>query len=292
MPAVRTTPRDVSIRVPKVEPYSNRYVPPTVRAKEEAKKGVGAAGEGAEVAAASASAAAVGSAVSTATEPVNNGNSATGVVGSADQSSVPAPLAAATATDAPTTATATTTTTTTTTTTAAAAVGGTTNTEEESSKDRSQRGNSPILPFLSVDREEEQTVELSKAATSSAGWNSLLVWAAANVGLNGTNPPPSGKSTDTVENTTASVPILVRPIAINNPALKTQQKVLKQRRRTKVERWKAIDGDEEDEDKGPTRVSGRNRAGGEDPAVGAGAGNAASPPPTVSHGRSIRLLRR
>ena len=33
MPAVRTTPRDVLIRVPKVEPYSNSYLPPSIRAK-------------------------------------------------------------------------------------------------------------------------------------------------------------------------------------------------------------------------------------------------------------------
>ena len=46
MPAVRTSPKDVLIRVPKVEPYSNRYVPPSVRAKEAAKKAEGSASSG------------------------------------------------------------------------------------------------------------------------------------------------------------------------------------------------------------------------------------------------------
>lgn len=111
MPAVRTRPRDVLLKVPKVEPYSNNYVAPSVRAK----------------------------------------NAATNTT-SAD---APAPSAETLNTDhAPIDASVT-----------------------QAESDRTQRENSPILPFLSVSRAETQTIDMSKAATSSAGWNSLLIWA-------------------------------------------------------------------------------------------------------------------
>lgn len=142
MPAVRTVPRDVLIRVPKVEPYSNSYVSPAARAKEEAKKLAAAAvpvtiGDGSVVVEASAP-----------------------VAATADSTN-PSTAHAATATADPASSTA----------------EATINTADADGQDRNQRGNSPTLPFLSLERPEEQTVDLSKAATSSAGWNSLLVWA-------------------------------------------------------------------------------------------------------------------
>ncbi|GAC95748.1 hypothetical protein PHSY_003324 [Pseudozyma hubeiensis SY62] len=142
MPAVRTVPRDVLIRVPKVEPYSNSYVSPAARAKEEAKKIAAAA-----VPVTSAD----GSVTVDASAPV---------AATADSTNPLAAPTAATTADA-----------------ASSTAETTTNTADADGQDRNQRGNSPTLPFLSLERPEEQTVDLSKAATSSAGWNSLLVWA-------------------------------------------------------------------------------------------------------------------
>ncbi|SNX84788.1 uncharacterized protein MEPE_03497 [Melanopsichium pennsylvanicum] len=144
MPATRTRPKDVLIRVPKVEPYSNRYVSPSVRAKEEAK----AAAEATTSALANAT-------VPTTASPVDSTtkiNPATTVVVVESNTSER------------------------TTCNKEKAEGGVIE-ESLTIKDRLERENSPTLPFLSLDREEEQTVELSKAATSSAGWNSLLIWA-------------------------------------------------------------------------------------------------------------------
>ncbi|KIS70054.1 uncharacterized protein UMAG_05128 [Mycosarcoma maydis] len=163
MPPVRTTPRDVLIRVPKVEPYSNSYVPPSARAKEEAKK-FAAAALPAKVDDSTAE-------VSTSAAP----DSAAPIVDPAavstsDKAEI-APLDTSTATvDVASDANETTVASHPTNTLAMKA-------DSDDNEDPSQRANSPTLAFLSVDRQEEQTVNLSKAATSSAGWNSLLVWA-------------------------------------------------------------------------------------------------------------------
>ncbi|SPO26197.1 uncharacterized protein UTRI_02473 [Ustilago trichophora] len=234
MPAVRTTPKDVLIRVPKVEPYSNRYLPPSVRAKEEANKAAGEA------------------AASTADSTLNT---AAAVGASIDSTATTSAAPAAPAAVA-------------------------TSTEDASNR---ERGNSPILPFLSLDRQEDQTVELSKAATSSAGWNSLLVWARRQRGAQWDestalwqvdkysreyysfcqDPATTDRSKQPGDDT-------------NDGASKKENDA------TGADKDKVTLVDE-DEDKGPTRISSRNSR--ED------AGGAASPPP-IATGRSARLLRR
>ncbi|EST08530.1 hypothetical protein PSEUBRA_001956 [Kalmanozyma brasiliensis GHG001] len=220
MPATRTTPKDVLIRVPKVEPYSNRYVPPSARAREEAKRLAAAA--------------------------VPEGSTSTLDVG----------VIATSTTDA----------------TATMPPPGTREVIEPIEQGSKERGNSPTLPFLSIDREEERTVELSKAATSSAGWNSLLVWARRQRGAQwdestalwqvdrgskeyysfGENPATTRRGDKQKETTTTTATTATAPVVV-----------------------------EEDEDKGPTRVSARKIE----------EASGASPPP-VSSGRTIRLLRR
>ena len=173
MPAARTTPKDVLIRVPKVEPYSNSYLPPSVRAKEEAKKLASAAAAttittttttssaegtgqvGTSVAAGGATTDASTSAPSTAAPLDAAAALATPSAAAPPLASTDTAGAPSTSTDQPSTAAA----------------------EGEKEKDRSERGNSPTLPFLSVERQEDETVQLCKAATSSAAWNSLLLWA-------------------------------------------------------------------------------------------------------------------
>lgn len=217
MPAVRTSPKDVLIRVPKVEPYSNRYVAPLARAQEEAKKLAAAAAP-----------------TSTSTDLIN-------------------PLApVATDPSAP-----------------------------EAEKERGQRSNSPILPFLHIDRHEDQTVDLSKAATSSAGWNSLLVWARRQ---RGAQWDESTAIWQVDKGSSEYYSFCADPATTTRPGEPKKQKPAESTASTTAQL-------NEDEDKGPIRISIRNRSAavGEDGT--SGAGTTASPPP-VSSGRTIRLLRR
>ncbi|CDU25654.1 uncharacterized protein SPSC_05825 [Sporisorium scitamineum] len=255
MPAVRTTPRDVLIRVPKVEPYSNSYLPPSARAKEEAKK----LAAGATIDASTNATAEAGIAPATGAHVA----AATTQVPTASTSNPAAPLPSTTsnADPAPTT------------TTAAAADAAKPDADAEEASQR-QRGNSPTLPFLDVDRHEDQTVELSKAATSSAGWNSLLVWARRQRGAQW----DASTALWQVDKYSREYYSFAQDPATTDRAKQPGDEA----------EVAAGGGDEkqvvgeEDEDKGPTRVS-RNR---ED------VSGANTSPPPVAVGRSVRLLRR
>ena len=278
MPAVRTSPKDVLIRVPKVEPYSNRYVPPLVRAKEAAKKAEGSASSGDAGLPASAA------------DPASTTNTATAATATPAAASDSTATTNATATGA----TATTTTTAAATTPAEVTAAststdpGATDTDKPEGEGegeteglaRHERGNSPTIPFLSVDREEGQTVELSKAATSSAGWNSLLVWARRQRGAQWDestalwqvdkysreyysfceHPSTTDRSKQPGDETDPKA---------NDAAASADTGA-------DADRPIAVD---EDDDKGPTRISSRNKV------------EAASPPP-VAVGRSARLSRK
>ncbi|SPO43301.1 uncharacterized protein PSANT_00985 [Moesziomyces antarcticus] len=263
MPAVRTTPRDVLIRVPKVEPYSNSYVPPSIRAKEEAKKGAAAP---TSTTGGTADATVGTSAPSVTTDPASSANAtlsdanattSAGVSATQDATSVTAAIAAQD-------------------TVAEAETGG-----EEGAMDRSERGNSPTLPFLSTERQEDQTVELSKAATSSAGWNSLLVWARRQRGAQWDESTALWQvdkhsreyysfSADPATTDRSKQPGNADDEAPPQPGLATNTET----------------PNEPDEDVGPSRISSRSK-----PDSSTMAAETASPPPVPS-GRSIRLLRR
>lgn len=204
MPAVRTRPRDVLLKVPKIEPYSNSYIAPSVRAKN----------------------AAAGPSTTDASAP------------SAELVTIEAAVSENT--------------------------------------DRSLRENSPILPFLSVDRPEMQTVDMSKAATSSAGWNSLLVWARRQRGAQWDSSTAiwqvdkySPEYYSFCEDPAQLHQSVERQVNTQNGALPTD----------------ALDllGDD---DRGPSRLSNRAK---EDTSATPSRNN--SPPP-VALGRSARLLRR
>ena len=234
MPAVRTTPKDVLIRVPKIEPYSNRYVPPSKRAQEEAKKLAEAA-------------------TALAPAPVVD-------LTSSAPAPVPSTSAAADATVAPAEA----------------------STSDEAGKGRTERGNSPTLPFLSTDRAEEQTVELSKAATSSAGWNSLLVWARRQRGAQWDEATALWQ----VDKYSREYYTFCE-----DPATTDRSKQPGGEEGGAEAKKEGGAKAEEDEDKGP-RASSRNnvsRVVGDE--TTAGAGTTDSPPPVVTH-RSIRILRK
>ncbi|PWZ02081.1 hypothetical protein BCV70DRAFT_56743 [Testicularia cyperi] len=289
MPAVRTKPRDVLIRVPKIEPYSNAYVPPSVRAKKAAEGAAAAAGtsatapmdaslaaaNGATEAAANTSTAVAQDPASAA--PTSNTNAATlsaatGLaLSSAPTQTDPLKTADSEANSADKATDA-------------------TGEDAEKDKDRTERGNSPIIPFMTLEREESQTVELSKAATSSAGWNSLLIWARRQRGPqwdSGTalwqvdknseeyysfcrDPAQTKRSTDPTQPTSdASDNKNANPASGPGTVTGTGP---------------AAEAD--DDDKGPTRFSSRIR---DDPSATNSGNN--SPPP-VSHGRTIRLVRR
>ena len=232
MPAVRTTPRDVLLRVPKVEPYSNSYLPPTARAREEAKKLAAAA---------------------TADNAIADATSIT-------STNVPTTAATDASSAAPTTS-------------LASADLTKPDAVADEAQDRRQRGNSPTLPFLDVDRPEDQTVELSKAATSSAGWNSLLVWARRQ---RGAQWDASTAIWQVDRYSREYYSFCEHPATTdrsNQPTGTTQE--------AQGNKLYVPEAEEDDEDdKGPTRVSARSREEGN-----------ASPPP-VALGRSARLLRR
>lgn len=229
MPATRTTPRDVLIRVAKVEPYSNSYLPPSARAREEAKKFAAAA----------------------------TADSATGdASGGIADASIAVP--AITDPSAPTTSSS----------------AAEPNPDAAEPSDRGQRGNSPTLPFLDVDRQEDQTVELSKAATSSAGWNSLLVWARRQRGAQW----DASTAIWQVDRYSREYYSFCQDPATTD---RSKQPSGAPEEAEDKKQQPAQDADEDEDDKGPTRVASRSR---ED-------GNNASPPP-VAGGRSIRLLRR
>lgn len=274
MPAVRTVPRDVLIRVPKVEPYSNSYVPPSVRAKEEAKKAAEAQGGTLASATAEASSSTINSA-----DPLN-ANATTATAPPAADALGTTAIASA---DAATTTTATTTTLAeaTATTTAGQSAADTNKSAEGSElKDRRERGNSPTLPFLSVDREEEQTVELSKAATSSAGWNSLLVWARRQ---RGAQWDESTALWQVDKYSREYYSFCEDPATTDRSKQPGDEKSASTNKESNEEAGKEGAAGEEDDDKGPIRISSRNKTEG-DAVTG-------SPPP-VAMGRSARLLRR
>ncbi|KAJ9475172.1 hypothetical protein PHBOTO_005251 [Pseudozyma hubeiensis] len=253
MPAVRTVPRDVLIRVPKVEPYSNSYVSPAARAKEEAKK------------------------LAAAAVPVTIGDEsvavgATAPVAATADSTNPSTTHAATAiTDA----------------TSSTAEAAATNTADADGQDRNQRGNSPTLPFLSLERPEEQTVDLSKAATSSAGWNSLLVWARRQRGAQW----DASTALWQVDKYSREYYSFCQDPATTDRSKQPGDDVsgaAEQKDSKPLPGSDAVAAAEveDDEDKGPTaRSSSRGKV-----QESAAAGGAVSTP--VSSGRSIRLLRR
>lgn len=265
MPAVRTTPKDVLIRVPKVEPYSNSYVPPSVRATEEAKKAAAAAtAEGTTEAGTSAAAAA----------------DASTSAPSAAAAGAPLDAAAALATPSATAPTL-----------SSADANASTSTNDQQTgateapkkkeKDRRERGNSPTLPFLSVEREEDQTVELSKAATSSAGWNSLLVWARRQRGAQW----DASTALWQVDKYSREYYSFCQDPATTDrskqPGDAKEGEAEKSAATTTAAAGAPAKEADEDEDKGPTRVSARNR--GEEAAGG-------SPPPSAPLGRTVRLV--
>lgn len=263
MPAVRTRPRDVLIRVPKVEPYSNSYVAPSARAKEEAKRLAAAA----VLVTADASAAA-GEASTSAADPTAKATS--------NDAAVPAPDVVEPVAEASTTAT-----------TAPAPTESHPDASGSEPKDRSQRGNSPTLAFLSVDRQEEQTIDLSKAATSSAGWNSLLVWARRQRGAQW----DASTALWQVDKYSREYYSFCEHPATTDRSKQpgTQEASAQPGAGADEDKKPAVEGTgaDEDEDKGPAaRSSSRGKA---DAAASVGAGG--SPPP-VPTGRSIRLLRR
>jgi hypothetical protein len=264
MPAVRTTPRDVLIRVPKVEPYSNSYLPPSIRAKEEAKKTAAAATT--TTAGGSADAIVGTSAPSVTTNPGSSANATLSDVNATTSAGVSTTQDATSGTAASALEDA----------AAEAGTGG-----EEVAMDRSERGNSPTLPFLSTERQEDQTVELSKAATSSAGWNSLLVWARRQRGAQWDESTALWQvdkhsreyysfSADPATTDRSKQPGNADDEAPPQPGLAPPN--------TEAP-------NEPDEDAGPTRISSRSKP--ESSTIP----ETASPPPVPS-GRSIRLLRR
>ncbi|KAJ1024663.1 hypothetical protein NDA13_004590 [Ustilago tritici] len=278
MPAARTTPKDVLIRVPKVEPYSNSYLPPSVRAKEEAEKLAAAAAAtttttttktttsaegtgqvGTSAAAGGATTDASTSAPSTAAPldaaaALATPSAATPPLASTDTAGAPS-----TSTDQPSTAAA----------------------EGEKEKDRSERGNSPTLPFLSVEREEDQTVQLSKAATSSAAWNSLLVWARRQ---RGAQWDASTALWQVGKYSKEYYTFCEDPATKDRSKQPGDPKEGEGAKETLTATAAATAAGQEDQDKGPTRVSSRNK--GED------AGAAGGSPPVAPLGRTVRLVRR
>ncbi|TKY86376.1 hypothetical protein EX895_004525 [Sporisorium graminicola] len=269
MPAVRTTPRDVLIRVPKVEPYSNSYLPPSARAKEEAKKLAAAATTDnsanavtAEPNAAASAAPADGTAATIDASTASTINAPT---------SATAPLSSAEAA-APETAGAS---------AAGADAANKPDADEEAPADRRQRGNSPTLPFLDVDRQEEQTVELSKAATSSAGWNSLLVWARRQRGAQW----DASTALWQVDKYSREYYSFAEHPATTDRSKQPGGEAAETETGVDVKQPQSAAAGDEDDDKGPTRVSSRNRSAEQV------SGTNASPPP-VALGRSARLLRR
>lgn len=275
MPAVRTTPKDVLIRVPKVEPYSNSYVPPSVRAKEEAKKAAATA-EGSTGAGTSAVEAATDPASSTVdpTSSVSSSANAEATEAPLDATAPSAPTTSAPTADAPEASAST------------DQAGADATKADDKSKEGRERGNSPILPFLSPEREEEQTVELSKAATSSAGWNSLLVWARRQRGAQWDastalwQVDKYSREYYSFCEDPATTDRLKQPGDEHDA---TESKTASAAAAGAADAQASSAAGEEDEDKGPTRVSSRNKT--ED------ATRASSPPP-VAHGRSARLSRR
>ncbi|SAM81787.1 uncharacterized protein UBRO_03068 [Ustilago bromivora] len=278
MPAARTTPKDVLIRVPKVEPYSNSYLPPSVRAKEEAKKLAAAAAATTTTTSAEGtgqvgtSAAAGGATTSASTSAPSTAAPLDAAAALATPSAAAPPLAstdtagaASTSTDQPSTAAA----------------------EGEKEKDRSERGNSPTLPFLSVEREEDQTVQLSKAATSSAAWNSLLVWARRQRGAQwdaSTALWQVGKYSKEYYTFCEDPATKDRSKQPGDPKEGEEAKETLTAIAAATATAAAKAAGQEDLDKGPTKVSSRNK--GED------AGAAGGSPPVAPLGRTVRLVRR
>ncbi|SJX62185.1 uncharacterized protein SRS1_13033 [Sporisorium reilianum f. sp. reilianum] len=261
MPPVRTTPRDVLIRVPKVEPYSNSYLSPSARAKEEAKKLAAAAATADGSANAATATAAEVSATDASTASTSNARAAP--MPSASSGADAAAVASTSAASADAT-------------TAQASkpdAGG------QDAQDRRQRGNSPTLPFLDVDRHEDQTVELSKAATSSAGWNSLLVWARRQRGAQW----DASTALWQVDKYSREYYSFAEHPATTDRSKQPGAEGEDDEKDGDDKALQAVAVGEDDDDKGPTRVSSRNKS--VDDAGGA------SPPP-VALGRSVRLLRR
>ncbi|SPC61420.1 uncharacterized protein UHOD_03068 [Ustilago sp. UG-2017b] len=283
MPAARTTPKDVLIRVPKVEPYSNSYLPPSVRAKEEAKKLAATAATAAAAAAAAATTTTTTTTTTTSAEgtgQVGTSAAAGGATTSAPSTAAPLDAAAALATPsaaAPPLAS---------TDTAGAASTSTDQpstaaAEGEKEKDRSERGNSPTLPFLSVEREEDQTVQLSKAATSSAAWNSLLVWARRQ---RGAQWDASTALWQVGKYSKEYYTFCEDPATKDRSKQPGDPKEREDAKETLTATAAAKATGQEDQDKGPTKVSSRNK--GED------AGAAGGSPPVAPLGRTVRLVRR
>ncbi|KAJ1025604.1 hypothetical protein NDA18_003947 [Ustilago nuda] len=267
MPAARTTPKDVLIRVPKVEPYSNSYLPPSVRAKEEAKKLAAAAAAATTTSAegtgqVGTSAAAGGATTSASTSASSTAAPLDATAALATPSAAAPPLASTDTAGAPWQPT-------NQPSTAAA--------EGEKEKDPSERGNSPTLPFLSVERQEDETVQLSKAATSSAAWNSLLLWARRQRGAQW----DSSTALWQVNKYSKEYYTFCQDPATKDPSKQPADPNEQEKAKHTLT---ATATEQEDQDKGPTKVSSRNK--GED------AGAAGGSPPIAPLGRTVRLLRR
>lgn len=207
MPAVRTKPRDVLLKVPKIEPYSNSYIAPSVRAKNAASGPL-------------------------ATHTNTNTEDTTTDTGDKDATTM-------------------------------------------ESKVRAQRENSPILPFMSASRLETQTVDMSKAATSSAAWNSLLVWARRQRGA-------QWDSSTAIWQVDKYSPEYFS--FCQDPAQLDRSVERKTETQNGALPIDTLDTPVDD-DRGPSRLSSRVKEDSATPSRN-------NSPPPVAHGRSARLLRR
>lgn len=304
---MRNKPRDVLIRVPKVEPYSNSYVPPSARAKNAAKKAAASADVPANVNVGSTSAAspaADGAPVATNNPNALLGADTTDATGTSITKAGKDAAADSTGTTAITTSEAAAPSTDDVSTKDGGATAGehemTSTTKEDGEvegKEGRERGNSPTIPFLSVEREESQTIEMSKAATSSAGWNSLLVWARRQRGAQWDASTTIWQVDKYSREYYSFCQDPARTDRANQPGDDDPTSDIKTGAVKEVgpNGTAASDADaakargDNDDDKGPTRVSTRNRGN----ASYANANNSGhNSPPPVAQGRSARLLRR